>query len=100
MSIFKGSLDLQEREVSATRKEYEYGLNQAVPGCVHIDGDSIFISRDGVRIRIDISPMPDLQIALLRLSRLKATWNFLEGSEEAKAKLVDHIDWSMKRGGG
>ena len=98
--MFGGSLDVQEREVTATRKEYEYGLEQAVPGGIRIEGDSIFVTRGAVKIRIDITPLPDLVIALMRLSRLKATWTFLSGSEEEKAALVEHMDWSMKRGGG
>lgn len=98
--MFGGSLDIQVREVTATRKEYETGLNQAVPGGVRVDGDSIFVRRDDVEIRIDIAPLPDLVIALIRLTRLQATWHFLSGTEESKAKLVEHIDWSMKRGGG
>lgn len=98
--MFGGSLDLQVREVTATRKEYETGLQQAVPGGIRIEGDSIYVTRDEVQIRIDITPLPDLVIALIRLSRLQATWTFLSGSEAAKAALVEHMDWSMKRGGG
>ena len=98
--MFGGSLDVQVREVTATRKEYETGLEQAVPGGIRIEGDSIFVTQGEVQIRIDTAPMPDLVIALMRLSRLQATWTFLSGSEEAKAALVEHMDWSMKRGGG
>jgi len=98
--VFGGSLDIQVREVTATRKEYETSLEQAVPGGIKIEGDSIFVTKGEVQIRIDIAPMPDLVIALIRLSRLQATWTFLAGSETAKAKLVEHMDWSMKRGGG
>lgn len=98
--MFGGSLDVQVREVTATRKEYESGLAQAVPGGIRIEGDSIFVSQGEVQIRIDIAPMPDLVIALIRLSRLQATWTFLSGTDEAKAALVEHMDWSMKRGGG
>lgn len=98
--MFGGSLDVQTREVTATRKEYENGLKQAVPGGISIDRDSIFVERGEVKIRIDIEPLPDLVIALIRLSRLKATWHFLSGTDEAKAALVEHMDWSMKRGGG
>ena len=98
--MFGGSLDKQEREVTATRKEYEYGLRQAVPGGIRVDGDSIYVTQGSVEIRIDITPLPDLVIALMRLSRLKATWHFLSGTEEERAALVEHMDWSMKRGGG
>lgn len=98
--MFGGSLDVQVREVTATRKEYLTGLEQAVPGGIKVEGDSIFVTREEVQIRIDIAPLPDLVIALIRLSRLQATWTFLSGSDEAKAALVEHMDWSMKRGGG
>lgn len=98
--MFGGSLDVQVREVTATRKEYETGLEQAVPGGITIDGNSIYVTQGEVQVRIDIAPMPDLVIALIRLSRLQATWTFLSGSEDAKAALVEHMDWSMKRGGG
>ena len=98
--MFGDSFDVQVREVTATRKEYESGLQQAVPGGIRIDGDSIFVTQGEVQIRIDIAPLPDLVIALMRLSRLQATWTFLSGTEEEKAALVEHMDWSMKRGGG
>ncbi|QJD71400.1 hypothetical protein [Marinobacterium sp. LSUCC0821] len=94
------SLTTLERIVSATRKEYEQGLKQALPGGVSGGPDFFFLTEGEVEIRIDIESHPDLVIALMRLPRLKATWHFVSGSDEAKADLLKRIDWSMKRGGG
>lgn len=88
------------RAVSASNAEYEQGLKQAVPGGVS-GGPQSYLIKDGeVSIKIEIEPLPDLVIALMRLPRLQATWHFLSGTEEAKQRLLKKIDWSMKRGGG
>ncbi len=88
------------RDVSASVKEYEQGLRQALPGGVTGGPDSFFLQDGEVGIRVDIEPLPDLVIALVRLPRQRVTWHFLSGSEEAKRSCLKRIDWSMKRGGG
>jgi len=93
-------LDVLVRQVSASVKEYEQGLRQAVPGGVS-GGPSRFSIVDGpVSIEVEVEVQPDFVIALMRLPSLIATWRFKTGTLNERRACLERIDWSMKRGGG
>jgi hypothetical protein len=98
--MYETQLDVLVRTVSASAKEYEQGLRQAVPNGVSGGPHSFTIVEGSVTIEVQIEVQPDFVIALMRLPSLIATWTFISGSQSERKAVLDRIDWSMKRGGG
>lgn len=88
------------RVVSASKKEYERALRQALPGGVSGGPNAFILSKGNAKISLIIEEQPDKAIALMRLPCIKVFWSFHEGTSQEITELVDKLDLSMMRGGG
>jgi len=52
------------------------------------------------RCALSWSPLPDRQIALMRIPRLSTTFDFDQASAEARDAFMRHFDLHTQRGGG
>ena len=89
-----------ERTVSASVEEFVRGVKAAYPDCSCTDGTRCRIEVPPVSLTIELTPLPTRQIALLRLPQLRASFRFTGGSADACARVLEHLDRSMHRGGG
>lgn len=92
--------DRRERVISATVPEFLRELNLAFPGAVRHEAHQVHIDAFDATLQIDLEAMAPLQIALLRLPRLRARFRFLAGTPAACDRLFDHLDRATQRGGG
>ena len=95
-----GAVDALEREVSASPEEFARSLRTAFPDAQE-DGPLRFrVERHGVRLEIDLTPGPDLAIALLRLPTVRVSIRCLGADATARARLLAYLDLATHRGGG
>lgn len=87
--------------MSITEAEFLRGLRLAAPGPV--TGRSpmahCWVSHDGVRLTVRLSPAGERVIAGLALPRLRAEYE-LSGPHDAARRLLEQLDLAMRRGGG
>jgi hypothetical protein len=89
-----------EREMSASRAEFLHGLRLAFPQGVEEDGGLLKVGDGDTAMEIELAPLPDRAIALLRLPNLKVRIRFTAGSREAQRAMLARMDRAMQRGGG
>jgi hypothetical protein len=86
--------------MSATPAEFAHGLLNAFPDGVKGGPLQFLVVHGGVRLEIELTPGPDRVIALLELPTLRARLRFTAGDLAARARLLEHMDLAMHRGGG
>ena len=89
-----------EREVSASRAEYQRGLLLAYPDAQPVANQVWRIDDGQAVLEITVAELSPRVIAKLRLPRLRLTLEFLSGSPEAQRALLNRLDLAMQRGGG
>ena len=90
-----------ERELGASLREFEHGLNLATseqwtsprPGCYRV-------ILDGAELEIEIVDQGERRIAALSIPLLRAVYRFKSGSTEQRRRLLARLDLAMQRGGG
>lgn len=89
-----------EREVSASPREFLHGLRLAFPAGVDAGGETIRASDGLAAMEIELVPLPDRRIALLRLPTMRVHIRFTVGSPEQQRAMLARMDRAMQRGGG
>jgi hypothetical protein len=89
-----------EREMSASRAEFLHGLWLAFPDGIAESGGLLRVADGGAAMEIELSPLPDRSIALLRLPNLKVRIRFIAGSRDEQQAMLARMDRAMQRGGG
>jgi hypothetical protein len=89
-----------EREMSASRAEFLHGLRLAFPQGVEEAGALLKVGDGDTAMAIEIAPLPDRLIALLRLPRIRVAIRFTAGTPEQQRAMLARMDRAMQRGGG
>lgn len=89
-----------EREMSASRAEFLHGLRLAFPQGVEEAGALLKVGDGDTAMAIEIAPLPDLAIALLRLPRIRVAIRFTAGTPERQRAMLARMDRALQRGGG
>ena len=89
-----------ERLLSSSVDEFERGVRAAFPDAAQIDGTRCTIAVPPVTLTITLTILPPRRIALLSLPQLNAAFAFGGGSDAEQARVLEHLDRSMHRGGG
>jgi hypothetical protein len=92
-----------ERTVSASLAEFVRGVRGAYPDALcSAAGDTACcrVTVPPVELTIALTPLPPRQIALLRLPQLRAAFRFSGGDAAQQARVLEHLDLGMHRGGG
>ncbi|HEY5763017.1 MAG TPA: hypothetical protein VIS73_07395 [Rhodocyclaceae bacterium] len=89
-----------ERLISASVDEFVRGVRAAFPDAAQVDGTRCTIAVPPVTLAITLTPLAPRRIALLALPQLNAAFAFEGGSAAEQARLLEHLDRSMHRGGG
>ncbi len=93
--------DRLEREMAATQREFEHGLNLGVRGnWVATAEDRYRILQDGVQLEITILSRSERRIGALTLPLLNVAYAFSAGSPQQRRRLLTRLDRAMQRGGG
>lgn len=92
--------DRRERVISASVAEFTRGLELAFPGGVAADGNRVRITAFDAVLAIEIEVLEPLVIALLRMPRLRARFEFERGAPADRDRLFEHLDRATQRGGG
>lgn len=90
-----------ERELGASLREFEHGLNLATSGQWTSPRQGTYrIIRDGAELEIEIMDQGERRIAALCIPLLSAVYTFKAGSIEQRRRLLARLDLAMQRGGG
>lgn len=94
------TVDLLEREVSATPAEYLRGLRDAFPGAVEVGPWGCRVRRGSAVLEVAVTPGPERVIGRLRLPRVRVRIRLSGGDPSARAELLRRLDLATHRGGG
>jgi hypothetical protein len=90
-----------ERELGANLREFERGLNLAVPGRWDSPTTGLYqIRHKGAELHIKILSQGERRIAALSIPLLKVVYIFRSGTDEQRQALLARLDLAMQRGGG
>ena len=89
-----------EREMAASRAEFLHGLRLAFPDGVEESGGLLLANDGAAAMEIELTPLPDRHIALVRLPNMKVRIRFTAGTPERQQALLARMDRAMQRGGG
>lgn len=87
--------------MAISRSEFERSLHDAVGGAAFVIDGNAYSWSDGTRgWRIELQPLPDRVIALLRLPRHRVRFALTGYSEGERAAWVERFSRYFQRGGG
>lgn len=88
-------------DMTTTRADFRRLLPAAVNHVHYIEEDGAFVHREGARgWRIDLAPLPRLEIGLVRLERHRAGFEFTGYSPGEIADFMERFEKYFRRGGG
>jgi len=88
-------------DMSISREEFLSRLPAAVGGDPYVEEGSALVYRGDARgWRIDLESLPDLQIALVRLERLRVRLDFENYDEAEVQRFLRRFHLYFRRGGG
>lgn len=86
--------------MSVPPAEYARALGLAFPGAL-TGGPMEFRAKSGdVELSVQLAVGPERRIALIRLPTLYVRIRFLTGDQDARRRVLRHMDLAMQRGGG
>ncbi len=93
-------LESIEREMSTTLKVFSQDLHNAFSERASGGPLSFVVNHGAAAMNILLTPMPDREIALIRLPTLHIRIDFTAGSIVERKEMLKRMDFYMQRGGG
>lgn len=88
-------------DMTTTRADFRRLLPAAVAHVRYVEQGDAFVHRDGERSwRIDLSPLPKLEIGLIRLERHRAEFHFSGYTQKEIDDFMARFERYFRRGGG
>ncbi|MGP1675702.1 MAG: hypothetical protein ACTS6J_00920 [Burkholderiales bacterium] len=88
-------------EMTTTRADFRRLLPAAVNHVPFVEVDAAFVHREGGRgWRIDLAPLPQLRLGLIRLERQQLDFDFAGYSAREIEEFMARFEMYFRRGGG